>query len=82
VRLLVVVLLAVLLVAVAQAGGFPGQQDPGPRQPNDPDQLTWTTSQHLWYLVHQWSDALVPVLALAAAGAGGAWWSKRKARGG
>lgn len=56
----------------------PLQQTPGPRLPDDPDQLTWTTQQHVWYLIHQFSDAFIPVLALAVAGAGGAIWSRRK----
>jgi hypothetical protein len=71
--------IVVLWVAVAFAD-FPGEQTPGPRLAEDPDQLTWTTSQHVWSLVHQFADALVSVLALAIAGAGGALWRRKRDR--
>ena len=73
---LVIVLVLVLWAAVSFAGGL--EQSPGPRLPDDPDQLTWTWQQHTWALVHQFADAFVPIIALALAGAGGALWNKKK----
>ena len=74
---LAIVIVLVLWAATCFAG-FPGEQTPGPRLADDPDQLTWTWQQHTWQLIHQFADAIVPVLALALAGAGGAFFHKRK----
>jgi hypothetical protein len=53
-------------------------QVPGPRAPDDPDQLEWTTADHVWALVHQFADAFIPVLALAIAGGAGAVWHRKQ----
>lgn len=73
---MLVALLLVACVAEAQER-YPGQYT-GVPVGDEWDKANWTTEQHIWYFVHQFGDVFFPALALAAAGAGGALWNKKR----
>jgi Na+/proline symporter len=72
------VLVFTVFVALSEAQEkFPGEQQ-GVPLPGEWDKANWSWQQHCWYLVHRFSDAIIPLITVGAAGAGGMLW-KRKA---